>query len=63
MFPYFLLEGENAVVTAVNSAISSGATEVASVISTNAGVIMPVVIGGVVLAIGIKYLKKLKGAA
>lgn len=51
------------VITAVNSALSSAATSLTGVITTNAPVILAVVGAGVAIAFGIKFVKKLKSAA
>lgn len=55
--------GMTEVIAAVNSAISTAATSLTGVITTNAPVILGVVAAGIAIAFGIKFVKKLKGAA
>lgn len=60
-----LFEGEAAsgtVTTAVTSAITSAASEVTNMLSSNASTIIGVVVGFIVLAVGIKLIKKLRSA-
>ena len=55
--------GMTEVITAVNTAISSAATSLTGAITTNAPVILGVVAAGIAIAFGIKFVKKIKGAA
>lgn len=53
----------NAVVTAVNSLLSSAASDATSLITTNLPVIGAVVVAGVLMAFGFKLIKRVKSGA
>lgn len=52
--------GGNAVVSAVNSLISSAATDATSMITTNVPVIGGVVVAGVLMYFGFKLINKIR---
>lgn len=53
----------NAVVTAVNSMISTVSADVTSIITTNAPIIAGVVGAGVLLGVGLRFIKRFRSAA
>lgn len=63
LVPVIMAEGESAggdITATVNTAISNAATEVKNMLTTNAPIILGVVVAFVVLAVGIKLVKNIR---